>query len=102
MSDAGLTWRPARSGAEHSAGLVSIVGVSVLDDILVGVREDLAARQESVSLTQLQERAARLPSARDAFAVLSAEGGIKVIAEVKRASPSKGALAAINDPAALA
>jgi indole-3-glycerol phosphate synthase len=78
------------------------VGVSVLDDILVGVREDLAARQESVSLTQLQERAARLPSARDAFAVLSADGGIKVIAEVKRASPSKGALAAINDPAALA
>ena len=78
------------------------MGVSVLDDILAGVREDLAARQETVSLTQLQERAARLPSARDAFAVLAADGGIKVIAEVKRASPSKGALAAINDPAALA
>lgn len=78
------------------------MGVSVLDDILAGVREDLAARQDAVSLTQLQERAVRLPSARDAFAVLSAEGGIKVIAEVKRASPSKGALAAINDPAALA
>jgi indole-3-glycerol phosphate synthase len=86
----------------HPAGLASIVVVSVLDDILAGVREDLAARQEVVSLTQLQERAARLPSARDAFAVLAAEGGIKVIAEVKRASPSKGALAPIKDPAALA
>jgi indole-3-glycerol phosphate synthase len=78
------------------------VDVSVLDDILAGVREDLAARQESVSLTQLQERASRLPSARDGYAVLTAEGGIKVIAEVKRASPSKGALAPIHDPAALA
>jgi indole-3-glycerol phosphate synthase len=78
------------------------VGVSVLDDILAGVREDLAARQESVSLTQLQERASRLPSARDGYAVLTAEGGIKVIAEVKRASPSKGSLARIHDPAALA
>jgi indole-3-glycerol phosphate synthase len=78
------------------------VDVSVLDDILAGVREDLAARQESVSLTRLQERASRLPSARDAYAVLTAEGGIKVIAEVKRASPSKGSLAPIHDPAALA
>jgi indole-3-glycerol phosphate synthase len=76
--------------------------VSVLDDILAGVREDLAARQQSVSLAQLQERASRLPSARDAYAVLSAAGGIKVIAEVKRASPSKGHLAPIADPAALA
>jgi indole-3-glycerol phosphate synthase len=81
---------------------VSIRGVSVLDDILAGVREDLAARQECVSLTSLQERAARLPGARDAHAVLSAPGGIKVIAEVKRASPSKGHLAPIADPAALA
>lgn len=76
--------------------------MSVLDDILAGVREDLAARQEQVSLSQLQERASRLPSARDAFAVLASDGGIKVIAEVKRSSPSKGALAPINDPAALA
>jgi indole-3-glycerol phosphate synthase len=76
--------------------------VSVLDDILAGVREDLAARQESVSLTSLQERSARLPGARDAHAVLSAPGGVKVIAEVKRASPSKGHLAPIADPAALA
>jgi indole-3-glycerol phosphate synthase len=78
------------------------VGVSVLDDILAGVREDLAARQDSGSLIQLQERASRLPSARDGYAVLTAEGGIKVIAEVKRASPSKGSLAPIHDPAALA
>ncbi len=78
------------------------MGVSVLDDILAGVREDLATRQASVPLSALQERASRLPNARDGHAVLRAEGGIKVIAEVKRASPSKGALAPIADPAALA
>jgi indole-3-glycerol phosphate synthase len=76
--------------------------VSVLDDILAGVREDLADRQAAVSLAQLQERASRLPGARDAYQVLSAPGSIKVIAEVKRASPSRGPLASITDPASLA
>jgi indole-3-glycerol phosphate synthase len=76
--------------------------MSVLDDIIAGVKEDLAARQAAVPLGQLQERAARLDSARDVYAVLSAPGSIKVIAEVKRSSPSRGELAAITDPAALA
>ena len=76
--------------------------MSVLDDIIAGVKEDLAARQEAIPLVQLQERAARLDSARDTYAVLSAPGSVKVIAEVKRSSPSKGELAAIADPAALA
>jgi indole-3-glycerol phosphate synthase len=38
----------------------------------------------------------------DAYAALWAAGGVKVIAEVKRSSPSKGALAVIADPAGLA
>jgi indole-3-glycerol phosphate synthase len=75
--------------------------VSVLDEILVGVREDLAARQAHLSLDGLKERAARQPDARDGVAALRQQG-ITVIAEVKRASPSKGPLAAIEDPAALA
>lgn len=78
-----------------------IEGPSVLDDILDGVRADLAARQQDVSLDELKERAERAPAPRDAYAAL---GGprVSVIAEVKRSSPSKGALAAIADPAALA
>jgi indole-3-glycerol phosphate synthase len=75
--------------------------VSVLDDILAGVRADLAERQERCPLATLKERAARQPSARDGVAALAGEA-VNVIAEVKRASPSKGALAAIADPAALA
>ena len=43
-----------------------------------------------------------MPPALDAEAALRAAPGIAVIAEVKRASPSKGALADIPDPAALA
>jgi indole-3-glycerol phosphate synthase len=75
--------------------------VSVLDDILVGVREDLAARQAETTLDELKERAAQVPAAKDGYAALK-QPGVAVIAEVKRSSPSKGALAAIADPAALA
>jgi indole-3-glycerol phosphate synthase len=75
--------------------------VSVLDDILDGVRADLAARQQAVSLDELKERAERAPAPRDAYAALGGDK-VSVIAEVKRSSPSKGALAAIADPAALA
>jgi indole-3-glycerol phosphate synthase len=75
--------------------------VSVLDDILEGVRADLAERQRAISLDALKEMASHAPSARDALGALRSEG-VSVIAEVKRSSPSKGALAAIADPAALA
>jgi indole-3-glycerol phosphate synthase len=75
--------------------------MSVLDDILVGVREDLADRQAQTSLDQLKERAQAQPPARDGLAALR-QPGVGVIAEVKRSSPSKGALAEIADPAALA
>ena len=75
--------------------------VSVLDDILVDVRADLAARQEQVSLDALKERAAARPECLNPIPLLKGEG-VAVIAEVKRASPSKGELAEIADPAALA
>jgi indole-3-glycerol phosphate synthase len=76
--------------------------VTVLDDILAGVREDLVTRQATVGLEQLQVQASARPSALPAEAVLRAEAAVKVIAEVKRSSPSKGALAVIADPAGLA
>jgi len=75
--------------------------VSVLDEILEGVRADLAARQRSVPLDRVKEAAGEAPAPRNCIAALKG-GDVAVIAEVKRASPSKGALAAIADPAALA
>ena len=75
--------------------------MSVLDEILEGVRADLAERQRNVSLEQLKDMARRQQSPLDALAALKADG-VSVIAEVKRASPSRGAMADIADPAALA
>jgi indole-3-glycerol phosphate synthase len=73
--------------------------VSVLDSIIEGVREDLAARR--LPLSQLHEQLSQAPQVIDAHERLLA-APMTVIAEVKRASPSKGALASISDPRALA
>jgi indole-3-glycerol phosphate synthase len=75
--------------------------VGVLDEILEGVRADLEQRQRDVALDRLKEMARRAPSPRDALAVLAGDD-VAVIAEVKRGSPSKGTMAEISDPAALA
>ncbi|RZS34298.1 indole-3-glycerol phosphate synthase [Herbihabitans rhizosphaerae] len=74
---------------------------SVLESIIEGVREDLAAREAQLPFDELKERAAKVTPAKDVPAALR-ESGIGVIAEVKRRSPSKGDLAQIADPAALA
>ncbi len=75
--------------------------MNVLEAILAGVREDLAARESRVPLSEVKARAARMPAPLDVLPVLL-EPGVGVIAEVKRASPSRGALATIADPAELA
>jgi indole-3-glycerol phosphate synthase len=74
---------------------------TVLDEIVAGVREDVATRQAVLSLDEVRSRGAEAPPALDAFAALRAPG-VGVIAEVKRRSPSKGSLASITDPARLA
>ena len=75
--------------------------MTVLDSILDGVRADVAAREAAVDFASVKSAATAAPPAFDAAAALR-EPGIGVIAEVKRASPSKGALADIPDPAELA
>jgi len=75
--------------------------MSVLDEILAGVREDLEERRTQVSLDDLKRQAQRMPNAKDPMPAFRGDG-ISIIAEVKRSSPSKGALAEITDPAALA
>lgn len=75
--------------------------MSVLDEIIAGVREDLETRQAEVTLDDLKERARRQAVALHPMPVYRADG-ICVIAEVKRSSPSKGQLATIDDPAMLA
>ena len=75
--------------------------MGALDDIIAGVREDLAVRQEQVPLHRLKERVQHVDAALDPMPRFHGPG-VSVIAEVKRSSPSKGALAEIGDPAWLA
>ena len=75
--------------------------MSVLDDIVAGVRTDLAIRQAATSEADLRAALADVAPPRDPMPRLRAAGS-SVIAEVKRRSPSKGDLAEIPDPAALA
>ena len=77
--------------------------MSVLDDIIVGVLEDLKEREDRVPLSRVKEMEQSVPEAKDALGALrNRDGAVKIISEVKRSSPSKGALAQIPDPAALA
>jgi indole-3-glycerol phosphate synthase len=75
--------------------------MSVLDEIVDGVRVDLAEREAVVPLDEVKEAARRAPESLDPMPRFRASG-VSVIAEVKRSSPSKGALADIADPSALA
>lgn len=71
--------------------------MSVLDSIIEGVREDLAARR--MPLSKLHEALEQAPAPIDPNFPLHE---MSVIAEVKRKSPSKGDLAQIPEPAKLA
>ncbi|WP_297748355.1 indole-3-glycerol phosphate synthase TrpC [uncultured Tessaracoccus sp.] len=75
--------------------------MSVLDSIIAGVRVDMDERRNRVPLTTLEEQLEACPPTRNPMPAFRGDG-LSVIAEVKRKSPSKGALAAIDDPAALA
>ena len=74
---------------------------TVLDQIVAGVREDLARRESALPLNELLAHVPDAPAPRDPMPHFRSRGS-SVIAEVKRRSPSKGALADIPDPAALA
>ncbi len=75
---------------------------SVLDDILAGVRADLADREARTPLAALERGLMAAAPPVDAERALRTAPGLAVIAEVKRASPSRGDLASIADPGALA
>ena len=65
--------------------------MSVLDDIIAGVLDDLKEREDRVPLSRVKEMEQAVPEAKDALGVLrNRDGAVKIISEVKRSSPSKG------------
>ena len=74
----------------------------MLEALYAGALEDAHLRRENFSFADLEKLALSAPAAIDALAALAPSNTIKILAEVKRASPSRGDLSSIPDPALLA
>lgn len=73
----------------------------MLEGLYLGAREDALSREGETPLSELKGRARNAPAPRD-LSHLVARESVHIIAEIKRRSPSKGELAGIPDPVALA
>lgn len=76
--------------------------MTILDRIVETKRQEVAAAKVRVPERDLRAALADAPPLRDFFAALAAPGGIKLIAEVKKASPSIGIIRPDFDPVAIA
>jgi indole-3-glycerol phosphate synthase len=74
----------------------------LLRDLVAGAAHDASTRRETRSYAEVEAAAAAREPALDALEALAPADRVKIIAEIKRASPSRGPLAEIPDPAALA
>lgn len=74
----------------------------MLDDLVAGALADASERRAVRSLADVEPAALDRAPALDALAALAPRERVHIIAEIKRASPSRGLLAEIADPASLA
>lgn len=77
---------------------LSLQSALVLRELFEAARQDAEDRERHLPKAQLVELAGATPIPADAYAALAPSTNVKLIAEIKRASPSRGDLAAIPDP----
>lgn len=74
----------------------------MLSELTANAVADAESRRAARPMAEVEAAALARPAAIDALAALRPAQHVKVIAEIKRSSPSRGSLAVIDDPAALA
>jgi len=76
--------------------------MTILDRIVAAKREEVVRAKAKTPESRLRKRLAAAPPVRDFLAALAEPGPIRLIAEVKKASPSRGVIRADFDPVAIA
>ena len=74
----------------------------MLDELFAGSIADALTRRETTPIDKVEKAALSQTPALNALEFLAPAAQIKILSEVKRASPSRGQMAEIPDPAALA
>ncbi len=75
---------------------------TILDKIVATKREEVERAKQAVPEQRLRDQLASAPPVRDFFERIARPGRLRLIAEVKKASPSKGVIRADFDPVAIA
>jgi indole-3-glycerol phosphate synthase len=75
---------------------------TILDQILATKREEIARAKQCISAAQLQAALADAPTVRAFFDALAGSPPIRLIAEVKQASPSRGVIRRDFEPTKIA
>ena len=74
----------------------------ILDTIIAHKRKELAIEQEQVPLAKLEDQISNLPLTRDFRDAITGSNTVKLIAEVKKKSPSKGIIREDFHPVSIA
>ena len=74
----------------------------ILDTIIAHKQKELAIEQEQVPLAKLEDQISNLPPTRDFRGAITGRGTVKLIAEVKKKSPSKGTIREDFHPVSIA
>lgn len=75
---------------------------TILDEIIENKLIEVEQSEKELPLEQLIEKLGQAPPVRDFYKALKPEGNLRIIAEIKRASPSKGIISKNFDPVLIA